>query len=32
MNRRYQCKAIFKDDLNRDRFLGALGEACAKTG
>ena len=32
MNRGDRREAIFKDDEDRRRFLGTLGEACAKTG
>lgn len=31
MNRGDRCEPIFKDDLDRRRFLETLGEACAKT-
>jgi putative transposase len=32
MNRGDRREAIFKDDQDRERFLGTLGEACVKTG
>src|SRR5580692_4504372 len=32
MNRGNRREDIFKDGADRDRFLAALGEACAKTG
>jgi putative transposase len=32
MNRGDRREDIFKDDTDRERFLAALGEACAKTG
>ena len=32
MNRRDRRESIFKDDEDRQRFLGTLGEACVKTG
>ena len=31
MNRGDRRESIFKDDLDRERFLATLGEACAKT-
>ena len=32
MNRGDRRESIFKDDEDRQRFLGTLGEACVKTG
>ena len=32
MNRGDRREKIFKDDDDRQRFLGTLGEACEKTG
>ena len=32
MNRGDRREPIFKDDLDRERFLETLGEACLKTG
>ncbi len=32
MNRGDRREAIFRDDEDRQRFIGTLGEACAKTG
>ena len=32
MNRGDRREPIFPDDADRQRFLGTLGEACAKTG
>ena len=32
MNRGDRREPIFRDDEDRERFLGTLGEACLKTG